>query len=38
MQNPDSLVPRAKYFPRDSFLSSVVGTRPSLYGEVCCLQ
>jgi len=32
IQNPDSLiaqVPRAKYFPRDSFLSSVVGTRPS---------
>jgi hypothetical protein len=32
MQNPESLIAqvlRAKYFPCDSFLSSVVGTRPS---------
>ncbi len=32
MQNPESLIAqvlKAKYFPRDSFLSSVVGTRPS---------
>jgi hypothetical protein len=32
MQNPDSLIAqvlRAKYFPHDSFLSSMVGTHPS---------